>query len=70
MTVICGIFIITSNMTGAYVTGHVVCGLGLITACVSTAATSSTRFSLIPKTQATAVSRSIPRDSRADKARC
>ena len=36
-------------MTGAYVTGHVVCGLGLITACVSTAATSSTRFSLIPK---------------------
>ena len=38
MTVICGIFIITSNMTGAYVTGHVVCGLGLITACVSTAA--------------------------------
>ena len=49
MTVICGIFIITSNMTGAYVTGHVVCGLGLITACVSTAATSSTRFSLIPK---------------------
>ena len=47
MTVICGIFIITSNMTGAYVTGHVVCGLGLITACVSTAATSSTRFSLI-----------------------
>ena len=48
MTVICGIFIITSNMTGAYVTGHVVCGLGLITACVSTAATSSTRFSLIP----------------------
>lgn len=49
MTVICGLFIIQSHMTGAFVTGHVVCGLGLITACVSTAATSSTRFSLIPK---------------------
>ena len=45
MTVICGLFIIQSHMTGAFVTGHVVCGLGLITACVSTAATSSTRFS-------------------------
>ena len=49
MTVICGLFIIQSHMTGAFVTGHVVCGLGFITACVSTAATSSTRFSLIPK---------------------
>lgn len=49
MTVICGLFIIQSHMTGALVTGHVICGLGFITACVSTAATSSTRFSLIPK---------------------
>lgn len=32
MTVICGLFIIQSHMTGAFVTGHVVCGLGLITA--------------------------------------
>ena len=45
MTVICGLFIIQSHMTGALVTGHVICGL----ACVSAAATSSTRFSLIPK---------------------
>ena len=70
MTVICGIFIITSNMTGAYVTGHVVCGLGLITACVSTAATSSTRFSLIPKNSGDSSFSINPRDSRADKARC
>ena len=52
VTVICGIFIILSHMSGSFVTGHVVCGLGLITACVSTAATSSTRFSLIPKNSA------------------
>lgn len=30
-----------------FVAGHVVCGLGLITACVATAATSSSRFTLI-----------------------
>ena len=48
-TLICGIFILTSHMSGALVTGHVVCGLGLITVCVSTAATSSSRFSLIPR---------------------
>lgn len=51
-TIVCGILIITSHATGALVTGHVVCGLGLITGCVSTAATSSTRFSLIPKNSA------------------
>ncbi len=52
ITLICGIFIITSHATGAYVTGHVVCGLGLITMCVATAATSSTRFTLISKNSA------------------
>lgn len=52
LTLVCGIFIITSHATGAFVTGHVVCGLGLITGCVATAATSSTRFSLIPKNSA------------------
>ena len=31
-----------------FVAGHVICGVGFITACVATAATSSTRFSLIP----------------------
>ena len=30
-------------------TGHVVCGLGLIAACVSTVAVASTRFVLIPR---------------------
>lgn len=49
VTVICGIFILVSHGTGALVTGHVVCGLGLITGCVATAATSSTKFLLIPK---------------------
>ena len=53
-TIICGIFILTSGMTGHVVTGHVVCGLGLITICVSTAATSSSRFSLIPRNSADA----------------
>ena len=52
ITIICGIFIITSHATGSLVTGHVVCGLGLIAACVSTAATASTRFSLIPENSA------------------
>ena len=51
-TFVCGIFILTSHMPGARVTGHVVCGLGLITVCVSTAATSSSRFSLIPHNSA------------------
>ena len=52
LTLISGAFIISSQWPGALVTGHVVCGLGLITACVATAATSSTRFSLIPKNSA------------------
>ena len=47
LTLISGAFIIASHWPGALVTGHVVCGLGLITACVAMAATSSTRFSLI-----------------------
>ena len=49
VTLVCGIFILTSHGTGSFVTGHVVCGLALITACVATAATASTRFSLIPR---------------------
>ena len=52
ITLICGIVIIFSGMAGAAVTGHVVCGLGLITVCVSTAATASSRFSLIPTNSA------------------
>lgn len=48
LTLIAGLLIIHDGLPGAYVAGHVVCGLGLITGCVTTAATSSTRFSLIP----------------------
>ncbi len=47
-TLVCGLFIASTGNAGSYVAGHVVCGLGLITACVATAATASTRFSLIP----------------------
>ena len=53
-TLVCGLLILASDLTGAYVTGHVVCGLGLITVCVATAATSSTKFSLIPANSADA----------------
>ena len=35
-----------------FVAGHVVCGVSFITACVATTATSSTRFTLIPKNAA------------------
>lgn len=35
--------------TDHIIAGHVVCGLGLISACVSTVATASTRFLLIPR---------------------
>lgn len=31
-----------------FVAGHVICGVGFITACVATTATASTRFTLIP----------------------
>ena len=50
ITVISGICIF-SNATSpsAFVAGHVITGVGFITACVATAATSSTRFSLIPE---------------------
>lgn len=47
-TLIYGLCIIDARYAPTYVSGHIVCGLGLITACVATAATSSTRFSLIP----------------------
>ena len=50
ITVICGICIFSSAAsTPAFVAGHVITGVGFITACVATAATSSTRFSLIPE---------------------
>ena len=52
LTLICGIILIHSHWAGALVSGHVVCGLGLIAGCVSTAATASTRFRLIPANSA------------------
>lgn len=49
ITIIGGIVIFSSAITpSAFVAGHVIAGVGLITTCVATAATSSTRFSLIP----------------------
>ena len=49
ITIIGGICIFNSaTTTSAFVAGHVITGVGFITACVATAATSSTRFSLIP----------------------
>lgn len=47
-TLIYGLTIIDAHYAPTYVSGHIVCGLSLITACVATAATASTRFSLIP----------------------
>lgn len=40
-----------------FVSGHVVCGLGLIAMCVSTAATASSKFSLIPENSASEAGR-------------
>ena len=47
-TLIYGLTIIDAQYAPTYVSGHVVCGLALITACVATAAASSTKFGLIP----------------------
>lgn len=49
ITIIMGIWIfMTAENSNFIVSGHVVAGVGLIAACVSTAATSSTKFYLIP----------------------
>jgi hypothetical protein len=49
ITIIGGVVLFTSSDDSySFVAGHVVTGVGLITICVATAATSSTRFSLIP----------------------
>lgn len=42
------VMFIRQNEASFFVSGHVVCGLGMIAMCVSTAATASTKFSLIP----------------------
>ena len=49
VTFISGIWIFGLGTTNYLVSGHVICGVALITACVSTAATSSTKFYLIPQ---------------------
>lgn len=48
ITVIGGVHLFrTGTDTASFVAGHVICGVGLITACVSTTATASTRFTMI-----------------------
>lgn len=43
-----GFFYLTGDAGTGYVIGHVIFGIGLVTCCVATVATASTRFSLIP----------------------
>lgn len=47
LTVIAGICLMRSGGDASFVAGHVICGVGMITACVATTATSSTRFTMI-----------------------
>lgn len=48
-TIAFGIWVFSAHdMPELFVSGHVICGVGLISACISTAATSSTEFALIP----------------------
>lgn len=50
VTLICGLYIFSSGSgSDTFVAGHVVFGVGLITCCVATVATSSTKFVLIPR---------------------
>lgn len=49
ITFICGWEYMNSATNAShFVAGHVICGVGFITACVATTATASTRFTLIP----------------------
>lgn len=49
LTFICGWEYMNSATNAShFVAGHVICGVGFITACVATTATASTRFTLIP----------------------
>ena len=61
ITLAFGIYMCTGPRIPHYfVPGHVVCGLALIALCVSTAATASTRFTLIPENSA----RPLPEQGR------
>lgn len=60
-TLCIGIWIFSTHTQPAlFVSGHVVSGLGLIAMCVSTAATSSVRFTLIPENSRRSDSRPNP----------
>lgn len=60
-TFIFGVIMIhDTSVSEFFVTGHVVAGLGLISGCVATAATVSSRFSLIPGNSADASSKTNP----------
>ena len=48
-TVIWGLLILQQGSAPSFVAGHVVVGVGLIAACVTTVATASSAFTLIPK---------------------
>lgn len=48
-TIAYGLLLLRTGAGDAFVAGHVVFGLGLITACVATVAAASTRFTLIPR---------------------
>lgn len=49
ITILTGLKLMSSSNVGNYVSGHIVLGIGLIATCVSTVATSSTRFLAIAK---------------------
>ena len=48
-TVVWGLLILRQGSAPSFVAGHVVGGIGLIAACVTTVATASSAFTLIPK---------------------
>lgn len=70
-TMIWGICWITSpEPRNLFVPGHVICGVSLIAACISTAATSSTKFTLIPVNSRGTSDKIILTVFRAPRKRC
>ena len=49
IAMICGLVFLAGDSAAAFTAGHVVFGIGLISFCVATVATSSTKFILIPQ---------------------
>lgn len=61
LTIIGGMHILHSSPDSAsFVAGHVICGVGFITACVATTATSSTRFTMITRKNAQKSDHDVP----------